>query len=356
VNLFQSATPARTIKDIVGAHPSAAALYYDLGKDPGLRQRSDSLLAQMKSLIRAEIDDFRSFHECLQLAAGRQQAAGKMFSIRNRELLDELLAAGEDELAVLHLLNRDPVYEQIPFMEHIPLTRNGETVWVTPIEHSFIRKSASNPALFEKQLNELESLYSSPHRARSEFPRIRILESIRHLRREAKRKRPYLPATLRTLEARIASFEKDSVEPGAIAIAEVLSTLLLGCERIQSYSARSLLRRLDPTNLRSNAAELASLYLAEPRLHQPWLTSHVVTTLLAPVLCESVRWIHFGLAKQIALIRNELRTGSYDSAELTARIRHLESKGLYVSSMVFPLLQLYTTARQQKGAALGGAT
>lgn len=353
MNLFQSAKPARTVEDIIGAHPSAAALYYDLGQDPGLRQRSDSLLAQMKSLVRAEVDDFSSFYGCLRVAASRQQAAGKMFSIRNRELLDELLAVGEDEPAVLDLLNRNPVYEQIPFMEQIPLKRNGETVWVTPVEHSFIRKGASNPALFEKRLIELASLYSSSHPARSEFPRIRILESIQQLRRDAKRERPYLPATLRTLEGRIASFEKDSIEPAAIAAAEVLSNLLLGCERIQSYSAPRLLRRLDPTNLRNSAAELASLYLAQPCLHQPWLTSHLVATLLAPVLCESVRWIQFGLNKQVALIRNELRTGSYDAAELTARIRQLESKGLYVSSMIFPLLQLHTVPKSPKDAALG---
>jgi hypothetical protein len=343
---FRSALPdGRNIEEIVAHNASAAALFSALGRDPGLRRHSESLLSEMKSLVRAEVADFPAFRDSVRAAAGRRNAPGKLFEVHNRKLLEALLDAGDDQQAVSELLNRNPVYEQIPFIEQVPLARDGETVWVTPVEHPLIQKRASDPVLFEQKLSALEALYSSPHVARREPPRIRILDAILHLSREGRREKPYLPSALKTLEARIAVFDDESIEGEAIAAAETLSRLLLGCERIQRQCRPTRLRIWlsgpDGPSLRQQAAELASSYLAQPLLRQAWLTSQILVTLLAPALWESVRWPGFGLAKEVGLIRNELRTGSYDASELAARIRHLESKGLYVSSLVFPLLHLH---------------
>jgi hypothetical protein len=334
--LFPSPPPlAKTIEQILAANPSATALYAELGEDPTLRQRSESLLAELRSLVRAEVSDFPAFYASVRAAAGRTPIAGKAFDIRNGTLLDALLATGDSESAVLELLNRNPVDEQIPFLEQVPLQRNGETIWVTPVEHPLIQKRASDTALFHRKLLELQSLYAVPRAARWDAPRSRILDAIQQLTRELQHARPYLPTALKVLISRVGTFEKESIEPAAIAAAETLTHLLLGCERLQDEE------HSDRPTLRREAAELASSYLAVPRLHQPWLTSHILSALFSPGVWEVVRWPGFGLAKQASLIRNELRNGSYDPTELATRVRHLESKGLYVCSLVFPLLHLH---------------
>jgi hypothetical protein len=340
--LFQSSPPrSRKIEELVADNSSAAALFSALGRDPGLRQHSESLLSEMKSLVRAEVSDFPAFCDSVRAAAGRRNAPGKLFDVRNRELFDALLAAGDNERAVVDLLNRNPVHEQVPFIEQVPIARNGETIWLTPVEHPLIQKRTSDPVLFQQKLSKLESLYSFPHPLRRDPPRTRILDAILQLRREIQRENPYLPSALKTLQSRLAVFDKESIEPAAVAAAETLSRLLLGCERIQMQCRQTWLTRRDRASLRQQAAEFASCYLALPVLHQVWLTSHLLVTLLAPALWESVRWLGFGLAKEVGLIRNELRTGSYDRTELATRVRHLESEGLYVSSLVFPLLHLH---------------
>jgi hypothetical protein len=41
------------------------------------------------------------------------------------------------------------------------------------------------------------------------------------------------------------------------------------------------------------------------------------------------------------LIRNEIDSGFFDAEEIMDRIRKLELQGLYVPSLVFPLLRLH---------------
>ena len=94
-----------------------AELYLDLGHDPSLRQRSESILSEMRSLVCVEIPDFIAFRSAVMAAANQE----KPFDVKNRALLDAVLKAGDDEKEVLRILSLDPVHSQIPFVEQIPV-------------------------------------------------------------------------------------------------------------------------------------------------------------------------------------------------------------------------------------------
>jgi AcrR family transcriptional regulator len=312
-----------------------AALYLDLGYDSTLRPRSESILAEMRSLVCVEVSDFSGFRAAVMAAANQQ----KPFEVKNRPLLDAILAAGDDEPAVLRLLNRDPVHSQIPFVEQIPVERSGAIVWVTPIEHPHVQKRASDTPRFEQLIQDLRQLYEDSHPARREHPRLNLLDALARLSRELKRSYCYLPAAMQLVEIRVAAFEAESIEPAALASGETLRRLLSGCEQIQTCCQRRWMRKGQAAELRRQAAELGALYLDHPGLHRRWLTSHILGTLLAPAHVD-VRW-RPSVSNSLALLRNELQTGSYDPLEIAARIRKLEAKGLYISSLAFPLLQLH---------------
>lgn len=312
-----------------------AALYLDLGQDPSLRQRAESILAEMRSLVCVEVSDFLCFRTAVIAAANQE----KPFEIKNRALLDAVLFAGNDEQAVMQLLNRDPVHSQIPFVEQIPVERGGATVWVTPIEHPHIQKRASDSPRFERLIQDLVDLYKDSHPARFERPRLNLLDALARLRRELKRDHCYLPAAMQLVEVRVANFQAESIEPAALASAETLRRLLLACDQIQTSCQQRWMNKSLAAALRRQAAELGALYIDNPGLHRPWLTSNILGTLLAPAHMD-VRW-RPRMSKSVALLRNELQTGSYDPMEISARIRKLEAKGLYISSLAFPLLQLH---------------
>ena len=320
--------------------PNVAALLSDLGHDPSLRERAESILAEMCTLVSAEIPDFSEFRTAVMAAANQTRP----FEVKNRDLLDAVVRAGKDEQAVLVLLNFDPVHSQLPFVEQMPMERNGSTVWVTPIEHSHIQKRATDTARFEELIQSLRKLYEEPHPAHREQPRLSILDALQRLKRELKRDKCYLPAAIQLLEARVAIFEAEAIHPEALTCAEALRELLLGCERIQTDCHRWWIDKASKAALRREAAEMSALYLDKPALQRRWLTSQILGTLLAAAHLD-VRW-RPGVSQLVVLLRNELQTGSYDPLEIAARVRKLETRGLYISSLAFPLLQLHTDSAE----------
>ena len=312
-----------------------AELYLDLGHDPSLRQRSESILSEMRSLVCVEIPDFIAFRSAVMAAANQE----KPFDVKNRALLDAVLKAGDDEKEVLRILSLDPVHSQIPFVEQIPVERGGAMAWVTPIEHPHIQKRARDTTRFDRLIQDLRKLYQDSHPARREHPRLNLLDAVARLSRELKRHYCYLPSAIQLVEARVAGSEAESIEPAAITSGETLRELLLCCEQIQTQCRQRWMRKSQADALRGHSAELSALYLDHPGLHRRWLTSHILDTLLAPAHMD-VRW-RPGVSKSVALLRNELQTGSYDPLEMATRVRKLEAKGLYISSLAFPLLQLH---------------
>jgi hypothetical protein len=331
----ESACPT---SEIVDAMPEVADLFARLGYDPALQERTAAKVAEMKGLVRAEITDFQAFRAAIEEAAAKTERESIRFEIRDRELLDAAIAAGDDEGAVLAILNRNPVYEQVPFVERVPVLRGGSMIWLTPVEHSSIRKRPADPVRFEQLADELENLYRKPHQARRDGLRLEVLGAIERLKRELKRDKAYIPTAIQSMELKLAAFEADSIQPDAKASVDTLMELLASLERVRVECVGG---RTGKAQLRQAAAGEASRYLADSRLQIPRLTNHILVSLLTPELLEAVQWPGWKAARTARLIRNEIDSGFFDPAEIADRLRKVESQGLYIPSLVFPLLRLH---------------
>lgn len=342
----------RSVGEIVETMPEVRELFARLGYDPALGERTSERLAEIKRLVRAEIIDFQAFRLAVREAALKTAQDSIRFEIRDRELLEATVAAGDDEAAVLSILNRNPVYEQVPFVERVPVLRGGAIIWLTPVEHSTIRKRPSDPARFEQLADELENLYITPHPARRDGPRLEVLGAIERLKRELKRDKAYIPTAIQSLEQKLTAFESESVQPAAKASAEALIELLTNLERVRVTCANGRIGKAVKSQLRQTAAREASRYLADAHLQIPRLTNYILADLLTPELLEVVRWPRRSVTRTARLIRTEIDSGFFDAAEIADRIRKLESQGLYVPSLMFPLLRLHQLRTEPRVARL----
>ena len=113
---------------------------YELLEMLGLNSNRDQvvrrLMSELKFSIRAAIADYSTFRSALARAEIRRRS---MPDDKSFALLD-LLQDAPDETAALAILNADPIHSQVPFIEQIPVPRNGELTWVSPVDHSLIRR------------------------------------------------------------------------------------------------------------------------------------------------------------------------------------------------------------------------
>ncbi len=333
--------PARPVEAIVAANPELARIFGAFGYRPDAQAEAARILGAMKSLIRAEITDFTSFRAALQEAAKRK-GLNPRWEMGDERLLDAALAAGNDERKALEALNRNPVYEQMPFVERVPMRRAGTIVWLTPVDHACILKRPSDPERFATLLDELEALYHTPHPARNEMMRSAVIEAVVRLRRELKRERAYFPTAIRQLEERIEAWNNESLEPGANAALAALREIVEAAEAVRAKcEADAEIPGTEKAALLQRLRQAAGRYVAQPRLRNAWLTNHLLETLLAGPMIEKPREgsPEDEMPKRIAeMLRREVAGGSFDPVETARRLRDLETRGWFVSSMAFGLL------------------
>jgi len=328
----------RSLAQLARANPELARLLARYGYAPEEREIARRLLEELKSLIRTDVTDFPTFRQALR-AALRHEDDPSRYEALDRQLLTAVVAAGDDDDAVLAVLNRNPIYEYVPFVERVPVTRGGEIMWLTPVDHGCILKRPVDPAKFAGLLDELDKRFRNSHPARNDRPRIQVVEAIDRLRRELKRERAYFPTGIRLLDARMAAYESEPLEPQARQALQVLTDILDRMEVIR-VTCGAVLAAPDRQAALRSAREAASKYIADARLWNPWMTNHLAGILLSPALLEtSVRKSRRG-RQTAALIRSEIENGFYDAEELIRRIRRLEENGLYVSSVLYGLLAL----------------
>jgi hypothetical protein len=331
---------ARPLSQLVREHAELARLLARFGYAPGEQETVQRLLQSLKSLIRAEVTDFVAFRQALRAASQREEDVPR-YEVRDRLLMAAAVEAGDNDQAVLAVLNRNPIYEQLPFVERAPVMRRGEVVWLTPVNHACILKRPADPAKFGSLLDELEACFRAPHPARNDLLRGHVVEAIERLRRELKRDRAYFPTGIQFLEARIAAYDSESVDLASRQAQEALSGILENMEKVRCRCAAPS-RMAEPERqaaLRS-ARESASRYLADARLQDPWMTNYLAGILLIPALLESPVRGARAARGPAALIRSEIESGYYDAGELIRRLRRLEESGLYVSSVVYGLLAI----------------
>jgi hypothetical protein len=340
------------LRRTVDETPELRELYGKLGSLPEVEREAERILGEVKGLIRAEIPDFAAFGAALgeveaQLAApsaGLDGAAGPAarprFRKENEALLHAVLAVRSDREAVLRLLNEDPVDQLLPLVEEIPMVRNGEVIWRTPLELKLVRKMPSNPARFERLLDELDWLVRSARLRRRPTAREAVLAAVARLRRDAARENAYLPTPVQALAEEVDAWLHRSLDPAVRRRREELDNLLRGLLRLRHSLAGGA---EDPHGLLETARAQAQAYAGQPWMHTPWLTTCALSNLLdselaALPLREPV--LPTTPAGVLRLVRDEVASSHYDAEETIRRLRQQEDRGLFVHSLVYALLRM----------------
>ncbi len=329
----------RSLRQLAAASPELAGLLARYGYAPAAQENVRRLLDSLKALIRTEVTDFAAFRQALQ-AASRREGDIPRYEVRDRELLAAAIEAGDDDEAVLAVLNRNPIYEHVPFVERVPVMRRGEIAWLTPVDHACIVKRPVDPGKFAGLLDELEGYFRDPHPARNDALRAQVAEGIIRLRRELRRERAYFPTGIRFLEERIAAYEAESLEPAARAALKEFTDILESAEKVRSECGAAPLTEPARQAALRTMREAASRYMTNAGLWNAWTTNYLAEILLSPALLESSVRRSRKARQTAALIRSEIAGGFYDAEEIIRRIRRLEESGLYVSSVLYGLVAM----------------
>jgi hypothetical protein len=319
--------------------PELRALYARIGFPPDVERDCQHILAGLVGMVRTEIPDFAAFRAAVAEAerglAASSSGAEARFLAEDVELLAAVGRAGEDREEVLRLLDRDPVRRLLPFVERIPMMRNGERIWRTPVELSLLRKRPADPDRCERLLDELEKLVRAARLPRAEPARTEVLEAVARARRDARRDGAYMPTSLRTLEAAVEGWLR-AAPPEARRRRDDLDALLLGLLRV---------RRGRPAGeaLREASRAQAQAYAATPWMQTPWLTSYVLANLLDAELsglAGEERRHPSPRAAVLRWVRDEVASTHFDGEETIRRLRQQEERELYVHSLVYALLRM----------------
>ncbi len=319
--------------------PELRALYARIGFPPEVERDCQRILTDLIGMVRTEIPDFAAFRAAVAeaergLTAGTPDSEAR-FLAEDVELLAAVARAGEDRQEVLRLLDRDPIRRLLPFVERIPMTRNGERIWRTPVELTLLRKRPADPDRCERLLDELEKLVRAARLPRAEPPRAELLEAVARARRDARRDGAYMPTSLRTLESAVETWLR-AAPPEARRRRDELDALLLGLLRV---------RRGQPgeEDLQEAARAQAQAYASAPWMQTPWLTAYVLTNLLDAELSglpEEERRQPSPRAAALRWVRDEVASTHFDGEETIRRLRQQEERELYVHSLVYALLRM----------------
>ena len=349
----------QTVPELIETNSELSSLYKKLGYSAELDRNSSQLLKEMKDLIRTEIPDFGAFKSALRAAQeqadrqttveiGMTAVARVKYQTENQALLTAVLAAADDQTRVLEVLNRDPINEQLPFIEQLPVSKNGVVIWRTPLEHSLIRKRPSDPERFAALLDQLESLFNEAKQPQNRQVHEEVLEAISRVRRDLAKEMAYMPTALQALESKVADYMAHSRNAATQVKKEQLDALLEELLNLRREFS-TLSREPDPVvnpgflKYRQRLQQQAKRYLETAWMHTPWLTTCILATLLDSELAVfdketiSVTETPAGVLK---IVRDELSLGTYDSDESIRRLQYQETRGLYVNSLVYPLLRL----------------
>jgi hypothetical protein len=353
---------AAAVRMLVERTQDLRALYGNIGYFPEVDRACTQLLQELKGLIRAEITDFAAFQgalkgardRLLQEEGGHRKPAAAGHSLSNAvggghdDLLQAILQAGDNNREVLTLLNRDPVYESLPFIERLPFIKGGKVIWRTPMQHAIIRKRPLDMTCFVQRLSELETLvHASPIR-RQEQSWQEVLDAIARVRRYLSQEDAYIPTSLLTLERKIVGCVQRPPSAKGRARLEQLEGLLGELLAIRRRcrldgTADRRVNRSDFDSCKATLLHAAKSYLETPWMQIPWLTTFILTTLLEAELATLPETLTTGraiLTSGLRLIHEEVASGRYDRDETVRRLRQLEATGLYVHSFIYALLRL----------------
>jgi hypothetical protein len=363
--------PHRAVRDLVQKTPELCDLYHGLGYSPYLEWRCRELLAQLNDL-EVVIPDFAVFESSLNsaIAAVERHERGEApltladalchYDRYDRELFESVVTARASRDAVLQLLNAD-------FRKRLP----------SSVEASAISRRPRNPDTFAGVLRELDQLFREPWLPQTQDVREELLEAVSELREELERgENPSVVTILESVERRI----EDAVFNIADKRQDEKRRSLDGVLWSFVY-VRHEYRPHAPYFI-EGVTEEAKTYIRSAWMHTEWLTTFMLLHLLdgevasrvparlsekgllvstvAIVVLFYLNLLLSGLSVLAALsyyvgnaiwqthktrplvsCRQEIASGTYDGHEVGRRLRDLESRGVFVHSLILRLLELH---------------
>jgi hypothetical protein len=352
-------SPPDALRSLAEDHEEVQSLYEEIGFSPVLEQRVHHILQGLRASITVEIPDYEDFQEALQEARtemdllptgeGLDDAEARADMEQAKTLLEEIWDRRETPNAVIEKLQEAPVERQLPYVERVPVTREGTIHWRTPMRVSVLRKRPADTQQFRRRLDRLAALVKNSSLPRSQDLESELSAAIGRLRQDLDEETVYAPTLLNRLEQAATAWLEEAPRAEWQAKKDRLNTFLLDVCWLQG--ARPVLvedrSRLGDTSAKSVKARYKELavsctrdYVNKAWMHKPvltdWLLAHLLTI-------EALR--ASGMAKdRLSVVADEVRSRSYDPKESMRRLREYEEEEGFVQSLAFALLRL----RQEK--------
>jgi hypothetical protein len=335
------------VRDRIEGDHGIRRLYTELSFEPWLEWKLEAHLNLLEELIVTTIPKFGQFRKAIQSLEARfsdsfaaqgdpLQTLHGLFKGESGSLVRELIAAGDDRPRVLSLLNRNPVYDPLPFLVDIPFYKEGRLTWRTPVGVSVIRKGPKDTALFTRKLGEIEDLVRTAKIQREPQRKDDVLKAISKLQRDLGSPTAYFPTSLRTLGGCLRNWQRDvPTFDKRKQLDHFLGKLVTIEHKFDVAETKEIARSGD-------GLSLAQCYLEGPWMQSPRVTNKVIALLLR---VEQARCKGLATHRVLRTVLAEIVVDAHDPGESMRRLRQLEERGHFVNSLIYSLLHLVTDDR-----------
>lgn len=349
--------PRSVLRRLAEERDSVRRLYAQLGFSPVLEQKIHRRLDDLRAQIAVEIPDTDAFFDAVEQARedledlddpeDLDDEASRRAIERAGSLIEDVWQLRDTPDAVVERLQSQPMEDQLPYIERIPMMRSGHVHWRTPLRVSVLRKQPTDRDAFRTGLDRLQALVENADLTRSIDATDDVREAIDRLRADLNAEAVYVPALLNRIEDAIERWLYEDLGSKVRRKKEELDDMLLTADTLRRMTQRLLesgkaLEHAKQRQIRSTALQQARSYLGRAWVRTPWLTDTVLGNLLSAELlrARSEPEVSEAFQRRLAVVREEVLDQTYDPEESIRRLRKDETDGHFVHSLVFSLLRL----------------
>lgn len=342
-------------------------IFLRYGYSAELDKKAREVIETIKRHIRVEIPDFTEFTKAILAVENQIEQHFSSSEELKQEILERVKIgtffhrvknALDSKAAVLDILNENPLEDFLPFLEQMPVVRQGKLTWMTPNSVTVLRKHPPYKDECRSLLFKLDTMFKDSGLPKSPEMRKEILDLISRLMRDLDSTRAYLPTTVLLLERKISDGLDSSATPGERNRKKLLTELITDIQRLRfSYGIRRSTFKVLSTDEIEHFAYVvkkqAQQYLDAPWMHSTIISGYLVSNFLeAENLMSRYKGENVGVSdnakKILRLISEEIDSGFFDGEDILRRLYYLESQGMYIHTMVHALIRILLSKRENR--------
>lgn len=335
----------------VMARPEVDVVYRRLGYSHALAADTDRLWADLAGSLQVYIPDAEAYYRALDSALAALQKTPpevlQMPSFAARlAVLHEVASLPRTDRAEEHRLRlgQTPLDDLLPFVEILPVLRDGTAVWRMPVELMCLRREPADKDAFLRTLRTLEQVLDDSPLPANDKLRADVRTEIGAVRRALHREGSYLPAALASLRDRIRLAVHYAPSEAMSQRRQVLHSVVDAVVSLSASAGRTPQARRPLDADRAASYREQALAAARIALANDWmLVGPLARALTALVLDTEIvlavnRSFPGPAIDLLTVVRDEAERDSLDVVEAQRRLRTAESHGLFVQSSVYSLL------------------